>query len=117
MGLATKQGLAVLHHAIQQGKGNAFLHSFLKGVFADGVDAASMKGLHFLADRVGISELEVTASLNDESWKIIAEENRKELLDKGLWGIPSFYVEGYSALWGQDRIWMLERDLIQSLSI
>lgn len=74
----------MLHHAIQQGKGNAFLHSFLKGVFADGVDAASMKGLHFLADRAGISELEVTASLNDESWKIIAEENRKELLDKGL---------------------------------
>lgn len=117
VGLATKQGLAVLHHAIQQGKGNAFLHSFLKGVFADGVDAASMKGLHFLADRAGISVSEVTTSLNDESCKIIAEENRKELLDKGLWGVPSFYVEGYSALWGQDRIWMLERDLIQSLSI
>jgi 2-hydroxychromene-2-carboxylate isomerase len=34
------------------------------------------------------------------------------MLAQGLWGVPSFRVEGCAAVWGQDRLWMVEDDLI-----
>ena len=51
------------------------------------------------------------AALADESWRGPAEENRKALFDAGLWGAPTFRVNGAPAHWGQDRIWALEEDL------
>jgi 2-hydroxychromene-2-carboxylate isomerase len=30
--------------------------------------------------------------------------------------VPSFRVDEQPALWGQDRLWMLEQDLLQALA-
>ena len=38
------------------------------------------------------------------------------MLGEGLWGVPSFRIDDLPALWGQDRIWMLEQDLIGQLT-
>jgi 2-hydroxychromene-2-carboxylate isomerase len=35
-----------------------------------------------------------------------------ELLDMDLWGVPSFRVNNLPGFWGQDRLWMLEQDLV-----
>ena len=112
VGVPTERGLSVLHRAIAVGKGPAFLESFMRGVWSEGIDAGSDAGLHAIAGRAGLDEGFITAALADASWRAIAMENREDMLALGLWGVPSFRVDGCPAHWGQDRLWRVERDLI-----
>ena len=112
LGAPTERGLAVLHHAIQAGKGPEFALSFLQGVFADGIDAGSDKGLMKIAARAGVEAGMVTTALADASWRVVAETNRAEMFSAGLWGVPSFRVDSGRSYWGQDRLWLIEQDLI-----
>jgi len=111
VGLPTERGLALLHHAVQQGCGEEFLESFLRGVFAEGIDAGSRRGLERIAIRAGLSRANLHDALADHSWRALADAHREDLLAAGLWGVPSFRVNGLPALWGQDRLWMIEQDL------
>ena len=112
VGRPVERGLAVLHHAIGCGRGEEFLESFLRGVFAEGVDAGSGRGLTRLAVRAGLDAAAVADALQDESWRERATVHREELIATGLWGVPCFRAGGLPALWGQDRLWMLEQDLL-----
>ena len=49
---------------------------------------------------------------SDDSWRAPAEVNRQELFSMGLWGAPSLRVNDGPGYWGQDRLWLIERDLI-----
>lgn len=114
VGPGVERGLAVLHAAIEAGCGAEFAQSFLTGVFAEGIDATSDRGLHRMAARAGLSQAALQTALADQSWRAQAEANRTELLQSGLWGVPSFRVDDRPAVWGQDRLWMIERDLTRS---
>lgn len=111
VGAPVERGLAVLFHAIEEGKGADFLYSFLRGVFAEGIDAGSDQGLERLSRRAGIPSPAMHAALSDESWRAAAEANRAAMLEAGLWGVPSFRVNAGPAHWGQDRLWAVEEDL------
>ncbi len=115
VGKPVEYGLALLHVAIQTGRGSALLESFLEGVFAQGLDASSSRGLNQIAERAGFSPSEIEATLDNESWRTVAEANRSDMLARGIWGVPSFRVNESPLLWGQDRLWMLEEDLIAAL--
>ena len=117
VGEPTERGLALLHKAITLGKGPALAESFLQGVFAEGVDAGSDAGLWQIANRAGLTAADVAAALADSGWRAVAEANRADLFARGLWGVPSFRINERPAVWGQDRLWMLERDLIQVLTV
>ena len=110
LGRPTERGLAVLHYAIRQDKGRAFLTSFLRGVWAEGIDAGSDRGLRQLVERAGLDWPAAEAALADDSWRAVAEANRRRLLELGLWGVPSFHT-GELAVWGQDRLWRVEQAL------
>ena len=111
VGRPTERGLAVLHQTIQLGKGPEFAESFLRGVFAEGIDAGSDRGLAVIASRAGVTGDQVAAALRDESWRQVAETNRAELFGLGLWGVPSFRVNANRPHWGQDRLWAIEQEL------
>lgn len=113
VGRPTERGLAVLHHAIKAGKGPEFAESFLRGVFAEGIDAGSDKGLRKLARRADLDHDLVERALKNESWRQVAEANRTELFSLGLWGVPSFRVNANRPHWGQDRLWVIEQELQQ----
>lgn len=113
VGAGAERGLAVLHHAMRDDRGPKFVESFLRGVFAEGIDAATDKGLRAIAARAGVTHSEVEAAVADSSWREVAEANRAALFSLGLWGVPSFRVNGERAHWGQDRIWAVERDLMK----
>ena len=51
------------------------------------------------------------AALSDPGWRAVAEANREEMFELGIWGVPAFRVNGGSAHWGQDRLWLLEQQL------
>ncbi|MDO9518970.1 MAG: DsbA family protein [Pseudohongiella sp.] len=114
VGKPTERGLAVLHNAIQHNQGEAFALSFMRGVFAEGINARSDAGLLHLCERAGISAERMHAALADTSWRAVAEANRAEMFAQGIWGVPAFRVNEGSAHWGQDRLWLLEQQLRQA---
>jgi 2-hydroxychromene-2-carboxylate isomerase len=116
VGLGVERALAVLHHAMRLGCGETFAELGLRAAFADGIDLTTDAGLYDVARRAGLDETQTAAALADPSWREVAEENRAALLDAGLWGAPTFRVNGGPAHWGQDRLWALEQDLIAASS-
>lgn len=117
LGAPTERGLAVLFMAMEQNQNaDEFLESFMRGVFAQGIDAGSESGLLQLAQRAGLERSLVHAALADDGWRAKAEANRSEMFTLGLWGVPSFRVDQQPIQWGQDRLWLIERDLIVATS-
>ncbi|MGV8995587.1 MAG: DsbA family protein [Parvibaculaceae bacterium] len=116
VGPGAARALAVLNHAIRLGHGEEFAELGMRAAFADGIDLASDKGMIDVAKRSGLSEAQTRAALADESWKAIAEENREALFAAGLWGAPTFRVDGKPAHWGQDRFWALEEDILSAIA-
>jgi len=114
VGRPVERGYAILHWAIQQGRGEEFAQTFLHHVWAEGVDAGSDKGLRRIVENAGLSWAEASAQLGNEDWRGVAEANRAEMVSYGVWGVPSFRV-GETAVWGQDRLWVVE-DLLRSAS-
>jgi 2-hydroxychromene-2-carboxylate isomerase len=115
VGPGAARALAVLNRAIALGRGEEFAELGMRAAFADGIELASNKGMLDVAKRAGLSAEETKSALADESWRVIAEENRKALFDAGLWGAPTFRVNGKPAHWGQDRFWALEQDILDVL--
>ena len=97
--------------AIAAGCGADFLESFLRGVFAEGIDAGSNRGLKRIASRAGLNATAVTRALEDSSWRLLAQQHRDRMRSLGLWGVPSLQVDDRPGLWGQDRLFMVEQDL------
>ena len=112
VGRPTERGLALLALAEREGLGEAFLLSFLRGVWAEGIDAGSERGLRKIAERAGLHWEQAQTALKDESWRSSAEENRVAMFDLGLWGVPSFRVRD-TVVWGQDRLWAVQNELLK----
>ena len=85
----------------------------MHGVWAEGVDAGSDRGLRRIVERAGLDWGEARQAVADPAWRQTAEDNRAELLSLGLWGVPSLRV-GDTAVWGQDRLWAIQAALIQA---
>ena len=98
-------------YAEREGKGERYLLSFLHGVWAEGLDAGSDRGLRTIVERAGLSWPQARMELNKQAWRAVAEDNRAELFSLGLWGVPSFRV-GNTAAWGQDRLWVVQEALL-----
>lgn len=110
LGRPTERGMAVLAHARLQGRGPEFLRSFMQGVWAEGLDAGSDRGLRRMAERAGLDWPACAQALADDAWRAEAEANRREMAALGLWGVPSFRV-GTLSVWGQDRLWAVRQAL------
>jgi 2-hydroxychromene-2-carboxylate isomerase len=111
VGKPTERGLALMSLAIAQGKGPDYLRSFMHGVWAQGLDAGSDVALKTIATRAGLDWSACQSALKDESWRTVAEVNRQEMLDLGLWGVPSFRM-GNTSVWGQDRLWAVQEAVL-----
>ena len=112
VGTPVERGYAILPMAIEQGKGFDFALSFMRGVWAEGIDAGSDKGLRQITERAGLDWSAARELIGGDHWKAEAEANREEMMSLGLWGVPSFRV-GETAVWGQDRLWVIENVLRQ----
>lgn len=106
VGRPAERGLSLVPFAEKYGLGQAFVLSFMQGVWAEGIDAGSDKGLRKIVERAGLNWQSAQQALNDENWRLRAEANRNELFKLGLWGVPSFKV-GEVSTWGQDRLWQV----------
>jgi 2-hydroxychromene-2-carboxylate isomerase len=115
VGPGAERALAVVFRAMSLGPSEEFAQAALAGSFAQGIDLADDAGLFAITRRVGLRDEDVRAALSDQSWRESAEANRTALFAAGLWGAPTFRVNGGPAHWGQDRIWALEEDVQAAL--
>jgi len=120
VGRPVERGFSLYPLACAQGKGAAYLLSFARAAFADGVDLATDAGLRFAAERAGLAWEEARAHLDRDGWRDELEKNREQLFALGLWGVPSFRVLGGAgepyATWGQDRLWRVEQEIARRLA-
>lgn len=114
LGRPTERGLALIPLAERAGAGQAYLLSIMRGIWAEGIDVGSDRGLRTVVERAGLPWKDAQAALKNDEWRLRAEENRSELLALGMWGVPSFKVQNdrdHLAVWGQDRLWAVENAL------
>lgn len=111
VGRPVERGLSLMPLAERMGLGQAYVSSFMHGVWAEGLDAGSDRGLKRMAERAGLAWHEAQQAMQDDAWRQTAEANRAEMLALGLWGVPSFRV-GDTAVWGQDRLWAIQDALL-----
>ncbi len=113
LGQGVERCMALFYFAKQQTKELQFVASVSRGIWAEGVDTASNKGLSQLVCRAGLDWEKAKSWLDKQDWKLRAEKNRQALFQLGLWGVPSFQHENL-VLWGQDRIFELEPMIINN---
>ena len=102
--------------ACSQGKGNALLSSFLSAAFAKGINTNNDRGLRQVVENAGLDWASAKQIVGQDGWQEILEDNRLAMYDSGLWGAPSFRLLDADknvvlALWGQDRLWLFEREI------
>jgi 2-hydroxychromene-2-carboxylate isomerase len=114
LGRPVERGVAVLQHAIDEGRGSEFLTSFMRGVWAEGIDVDTNRGLRKVIERAGLEWTGALRALENSQWRDIAESNRSAMFAESIWGVPSFRF-GSFATWGQDRLWLLESRIIEHL--
>lgn len=116
VGRPVERALAVYRLAVELGREIAFLRSFFEQVWAQGVDAGSDRGLKRIVEAAGFTWPEARRRLTRDEWRTEADDNRREMLEMGLWGVPSFRLSGPAdetpfCAWGQDRLWLVEAEI------
>lgn len=112
VGKPVERGYSILPMAMEEGLGFEYCQSFLRGVWAEGIDAGSDAGLRQIVERAGLEWGRAQQLIGGDHWRVEAEANRAEMVGLGIWGVPSFRV-GNVATWGQDRMWIVEDALKQ----
>jgi len=113
IGRPTERGLALIPLAERHQRGQAYVSSFMRAVWSEGIDAGADRGLRRIAERAGLPWNEAREAMSDEGWRATAEAHRAEMFDLGLWGVPSFRCRQL-AVWGQDRLWAVQDELLRS---
>ena len=110
VGRPVERGYALLPWARSQGRALPYVLAFLRGVWAEGVDAGTDRGLRRIVTAAGLSWQDAEPHLGSDAWRDEAEANRLEMRSLGLWGVPCFRVD-QTVVWGQDRLWVVEAAL------
>ena len=114
VGKPTERGLALIPFAQMHELAEDYVMSFMQGVWSEGLDAGTDAHLKIIVERSGLNWKAAKDILksksNEQHWRAVAEQNREALFALGLWGVPSFKFED-TAVWGQDRFWVIEKAL------
>ncbi|MCB9778968.1 MAG: DsbA family protein [Alphaproteobacteria bacterium] len=110
VGAGVERCLGIVPLAEAEGRLPAFLVSAGRGIWAEGIDVATDRGLALVTERAGLDPAAALGATADEGWRQTVEDHRLALLEMGLWGVPCFRA-GEFVLWGQDRLPLLEAAL------
>ncbi len=114
VGKPVEMGYSLLAWAKSQDKGFEYVQNWLAAVWSEGINAGTHKGLRKIIERSELSWTEAKTILGNEDWRKDVEANQSEMMEYGIWGVPSFRINE-TITWGQDRLWVME-DVLQSLS-
>lgn len=81
----------------------AVMDRYWRGGMMDQVDLLAEE-----AEKLGVSGADLKSAVNDDAVKARHREWVDQSLEKGVFGVPTFIVDG-EMFWGADRVWMVER--------
>ncbi len=110
VGAGAERCLAVFFHAESVNCGRAFALNASEAIWCGAVDVASDRGMREITDRTGLSWPAAKAAMDGDDWRETVGENRKSMMESGVWGVPTLRLGEFVA-WGQDRDWLLVRHL------
>lgn len=110
VGVGAERCIAAFYYAQSEGKERDFLYTVGQAIWSKAIDVATDEGMQIVAKRAGLFWPDVQQAIEKGDWREKVEANRKALTEMGLWGVPSFRI-GETALWGQDRDWLLARKI------
>ena len=107
--------------AAEQGRSVELVSSFLRHAFALGINTRTDAGLKKVVEAACLDWGDARAHLGSDGWQQQLEANRLAMYDSGLWGVPSFRLldangEPVVSLWGQDRLWVVAREIRRLLA-
>lgn len=111
LGDGINNAMALFEFAQQKGLDKEYVVSVLAGIWSEGLDMTRKSHMKIVVERAELDWAEAEAFLGTDGWRKIAERNRDELTKLGLWGVPAFKY-GQLTLWGQDRLWALEKEVL-----
>ena len=89
-------------------RATAWARLALRALFARGVDLSDPQALEALAQEFGLAPGAAEAIWSDTRWKVKLKEANDAAIAAGIFGAPSFVVDG-EPFWGNDRREQLER--------
>lgn len=107
VGAGTERAITVFSLCKSTEQQLRFLAAAGRAAFAENKDLATDEGLLHATRTAGLDDAAVLAKLNQGIELSLAERNREDLRQAGLWGVPSWKVGNFSS-WGYDRKWMHE---------
>ncbi len=110
IGAATERSCAVFYYAQQERREREFVLNLGEATWSQAIDVATDDGMRKVTGRTGLFWPDVVATMQGDSWRAKAEENRASMMESGSWGVPTVRIGDFVA-WGQDRDWLLVRHL------
>ena len=111
LGEGVKNAMALFMLAQQAGRDKEYVVTVLSGIWSEGLDMTRLSHLKSIAQKTGLDWQQAQEQLEAENWRKMVDRNRAELESLGLWGVPAFKY-GDLVLWGQDRLWALEKAVL-----
>ncbi|MFT5788271.1 MAG: 2-hydroxychromene-2-carboxylate isomerase [Shewanella sp.] len=111
LGLGVERCYALFEYAEAQGKGTEYLLNYSRAVNSEGLHSDTDRGLKAIVERTGLEWLHAQTLLKQSSWRQWAQQNLDEMMQLGLWGVPSFCYQDSKqqlSVWGQDRLARIE---------
>lgn len=107
--------------AREQGRGFEYLHVYSQAVWSERVNAQSHPGLKSIVERAGLNWHEALRRLDNTDWEPEMEANVQDMIAAGSWGVPTLRItasgkEPAFTVWGQDRIWLIEEEIVRRLT-
>ena len=103
----------------QQGQGFEYICRLMISSFRKAEDIGVNSYLKELIEDLGLDWNEAQKHLDTDNWKDELEKNRLIMYEGNSWGVPTFrLVDGEKTFttWGQDRIWLIEEEIIKRLN-
>jgi 2-hydroxychromene-2-carboxylate isomerase len=110
VGSAAERCIAVFYYAKEQHKERDFLLEAGNTIWNEATDVSTDEGMRKVTERAGLFWPDVKGALGKSDWRATCEASREEMTEAGVWGVPVFRI-GDIALWGQDRDWLIARQI------
>lgn len=90
-----------------------YVATMFKAMFDHAVNLNDEHILHQTLEDAGLSVETYQTLIQDEQIKQLAKDKTQQAVERGLFGVPAFFVEG-EMFWGQDRLNFVEQRLQSS---
>lgn len=120
VGPGVERCMALFPAADAAGRAREYLLQVATGIWSQGADVSRDRDLGRLVTAAGLDWPRLQPQLADTTWQAMATANREALNGLGLWGVPVLHLQtpaAHTAVWGQDRLWVLEDALADVLSL